>query len=412
MPNKRNGPERYQLAANTIGTQEIEAAIDVLRSGRLTMGVRVRAFEKAFAKWAGTKYAIMTNSGSSANLLVIESRMRGVREDTQRWHPGDEVIVPALAWPTTVWPLAQLGLTPVMVDVDPVTLAIDLESAASMIGPRTVGMFLIHVLGQAPDMARYVSFCKEHGLVLIEDACESLGAHSDGQHVGTFGEAGTFSTYFSHHITTIEGGVVLTSDEALSDDLRSMRSHGWVRDRSDRDDLAVQSATFDDRFLFATTGYNVRPTELNAAIGLVQLERLPSMLASRAALAGQVVRWVDRIPWLRLVGAEWAHSDEVLPQGWRSHAWMTLPFEVDNSAPIETPKVAGLLEDLGIETRPVIAGNLTRHPAMSQVEYRCAADLAVSDRIFTHYFMIGCHPFATPGQLEVLESGFTRLAEL
>ena len=412
MPSKKSSLERYELAANTIGDREIEAAIEVLRSGRLTMGERVRAFEKAFAEWAGAEYAIMANSGSSANLLVIESRMRGVRNHAVRWQPGDEVIVPALAWPTTVWPLAQLGLIPVLADVDPVTLAVDLESAASMIGPRTVGMFLVHVLGQAPDMSRYVDFCHKHDLVLVEDACESLGVHSGGKHVGTFGEAGTFSTYFSHHITTIEGGVVVTSDQSLFDDLRSMRSHGWVRDRSDRRELALQSATFDDRFLFVTTGYNVRPTELNAAIGLVQLKRLPDMLASRSQLAGIVARWVESIPWLRLVGAEWVNSDLVLAQGWRSHAWMTLPFEVDDAAPIETPKVAALLEDSGIETRPVLAGNLARHPAMSQINHRCAPDLRVSDRIFTHYFMIGCHPYASSGQLEVLQSGFARLAEL
>jgi CDP-6-deoxy-D-xylo-4-hexulose-3-dehydrase len=184
-----------------------------------------------------------------------------------------------------------------------------------------------------------------------------------------------------------------------------------VRDRSDRKNLARQSTAFDDRFLFVTTGYNVRSTELNAAIGLVQLDRLPEMLASRAELAGRVAGWVDPIPWLRLVGSERVGS-EALPQGWRSHSWMTLPFEVADTGPIETPKVVGLLEDAGIETRPVIAGNLARHPAMTQINHKCAPDLMVSDKAFTNYFMIGCHPFASTSQLEVLESGLQRLAEL
>lgn len=405
-------PARYELAANTIEDREIEAAVAVLRSGQLTMGERVRAFEEAFAAWVGAEHALMVNSGSSANLLAIETRLRGVRDDPRRWRPGDEVLVPALAWPTTVWPIAQLGLVPVLVDVEPSTLAIDLRSAESMIGPRTVGMVLIHVLGQPPPMDRYVGFCAEHRLTLIEDACESLGAQSQGRHVGTFGETGTFSTYFSHHITTIEGGVVVTSDRAVFDDLRSMRSHGWVRDRLDRREIALASSAFDDRFLFATTGYNVRPTELNAAIGLVQLDRLPSMLASRAELAAFVSRLVEPIPWIRLVGAETLSADDVLAQGWRSHSWMTLPFEVASGAPASAAKVADLLEDSDIETRPVIAGNLARHPAMDQIVSRRAASLAVADRVLSQFFMIGCHPNASDAHLYTLQAGFERLAAL
>ena len=404
--------ERYELAANTIDDREIEAAVEVLRSGRLTMGTRVRQFEEAFSHWIGGKHALMVNSGSSANLLAVEAKLRGAREGGRRWEPGDEVLVPALAWPTTVWPVAQLGLVPVLIDVDPDSLALDLESAASTLGPRTVGMFLIHVLGQAAEMDRYLAFCEAHGLDLIEDSCESLGAHSGGRHVGTMGEMGTFSTYFSHHLTTIEGGMVVTSDDALFDDLRSMRAHGWVRDRSDRRELALRAETFDDRFLFVTTGFNFRPTEMQAAIGLVQLERLPAMLEGRAQLARTVARWVDDIPWLRLIGAERIGHDEFLQEGWRSHSWMTLPFEVDRSAPLEASKVAALLEDAAIETRPVVAGNLARHPAMDQIVHRVAPSLVVADRVFTDCFMIGCHPFATPAQLETLEEGLATLASL
>lgn len=403
---------RYDLAANTISDRETDAAIEVLRSGRVTMGHRVRRFEEAFAEWVGAKYAVMTNSGSSANLIAIEARMRGVRVDEHRWRQGDEVLVPALAWPTTVWPLAQLGLVPVLVDIDPVTLAIDLDSAQAMTTSRTVGMFLIHVLGQAPDMAGHVGFCDDHDLVLIEDACESLGTHSGGRHVGTFGEMGTFSTYFSHHITTIEGGVVVTSEESIYDDLKSMRSHGWVRDRSDRVDLARQAGALDDRFLFVTTGYNVRPTEINAAIGLIQLERLPAMIASRAELAGMVGAWVEAVPWLRLIGSEKISTEVSEPGEWRSHSWMTLPFEVDECAPVGVQGATGILEAAGVETRPIIAGNLANHPAIRQITHRSAPELPNADRVFNRGFMIGCHPFSTPDQHDTLEEAFSRLAAL
>ena len=412
MEEKRASAARYELAANTIGDRETEAAIEVLRSGRVTMGHRVRRFEEAFAEWVGADYAVMTNSGSSANLIATEARMRGVRVDQRRWQTGDEVLVPALAWPTTVWPLAQLGLVPILVDIDPVTLAIDLDSARAMITPRTVGMFLIHVLGQAPDMAEYVRFCDNHDLVLVEDACESLGTHSGGQHVGTFGETGTFSTYFSHHITTIEGGVVITSDEAVHNDLKSMRSHGWVRDRSDRDDLARQAGALDDHFLFVTTGYNVRPTEINAAIGLVQLERLPAMIESRAELAGMVAAWAKKIPWLRIIGSEQIGTDDEKSGEWRSHSWMTLPLVVDESAPVGMQGAADALEAAGIETRPIIAGNLMNHPAMRQITHRSAPELPNTDRVFSRGFMIGCHPFSTPDQHDIIEAAFSRLAAL
>lgn len=412
MQEKRASTARYELAANTISDRETDAAIEVLRSGRVTMGRRVQHFEEAFAEWVGAEYAVMTNSGSSANLIAIESRLRGVRVDERRWRPGDEVLVPALAWPTTVWPLAQLGLVPVLVDIDPVTLAIDLDNARAMITSRTVGMFLIHVLGQAPDMVEYVGFCDDHGLVLIEDACESLGTRSEDRHVGTFGETGTFSTYFSHHITTIEGGMVVTSDAGVYDDLKSMRSHGWVRDRSDRGDLAQQAAALDDRFLFVTTGYNVRPTEINAAIGLVQLERLPEMIQSRAELAAMVATWVRSIPWLRLIGAEQIGAHEPDSGRWRTHSWMTLPFEVDESAPDGAHGATAVLESAGVETRPIIAGNLAQHPAIHQINHRSSPDLRNANRVFNHGFMIGCHPFSTPAQQEVLDNAFSRLAAL
>ncbi len=189
----------------------------------------------------------MVNSGSSANLLVVDALLRRSQVEAPL-RPGDEVLVPGLAWPTTVWPLVQLGLTPVFVDIDPVTLSIDLESAHAALGPRTRAMFLVHVLGRAADMTALGRFCADHGLHLLEDSCESLGAHWAERHVGTFGLAGSFSFYFSHHVSTIEGGMVVTNDPVLHDDLLSLRAHGWVRERSDRPRWAERFPGLDERF--------------------------------------------------------------------------------------------------------------------------------------------------------------------
>jgi CDP-6-deoxy-D-xylo-4-hexulose-3-dehydrase len=404
---------RYELAANTFGPEEIAAAKAVLDSGRLTMGARVRQFEDEFAQWTGARHALLVNSGSSANLLMIDALLRRTRVEAPL-QPGDEVLVSALSWPTSVWPLIQLGLVPVFTDVDPQTLALDLESAKSVLSPRTRAMVLIHVLGRVPDMGAYTRFCKDHNLVLAEDACESLGAHWDGRHVGNFGAMGTFSCYFSHHISTIEGGVVVTNDSALFDDLRSMRAHGWVRDRSDREDWKQRHPEFDERFMFVSTGYNVRPMELQGAIGSTQIGKLDPMMNAREALALNVHQRLKKsAPWLRLIGAELLpESERNLERRKRQHSWMTLPMVLSANAPANVEKVKAVLEDNGVETRPIIAGNLARHPAAARHTVRSAASLQQCDDLLKRGFMIGCHPVLAPGALDTLEKAIEALAGL
>lgn len=402
----------YRLAADTFGAAEIDAAKAVLDSGRLTMGERVRAFEAEFAAAVGARHAVMVNSGSSANLLIIDTLVRRSTGDAPL-QPGDEVLVPALSWPTTVWPIVQLGLVPVFVDVDPATLALDLGSAREALGPRTKAMFLIQVLGRAPDMGTYQRFCAEHGLRLLEDVCESLGAHWGGRHAGTFGAAGSFSFYFSHHISTIEGGMIVTSDRALCDDLRSIRAHGWLRDRSDKSTWTQRYPGIDERFLFVTPGYNVRPTEIQAAIGSVQLRRLEAMLQAREALARKVTGWLaPRAPWLELVGSEVLDQRPPTDPRSRTHSWMTLPMRLREGAGVTRDAVVRHLEERGVETRPIIAGNLARHPAAQRCARRAAASLRQSDLLLERGFMIGCHPVLAPGALETLERALCSLVEL
>jgi CDP-4-dehydro-6-deoxyglucose reductase, E1 len=400
---------RYPVARDSFGGDELAAAEAVLLSGRYTMGARVRAFEKAFASWIGSPYAVMVNSGSSANLLMVEAMLRGAGAT---WAPGDEVLVPALAWPTTVWPLVQLGLVPVFTDIDPDTLAIDLDSAESVLGDRTRGMFLIHVLGRPPDMAAITAFNAAHDIDLLEDACEALGAHAGGRHAGTIGRMGSFSFYFSHHLSTIEGGMVATGSAATRDDLRSMRSHGWSRDREDADRWADAHPDIDPRFLFVGTGYNLRPTEINAAIGLVQLERLDKMLIEREDLANAIAGLVERIPWLRLIGADRLSAPPAGGRPWRAHSWMMLPFEVADDAPADPAVVIATMEEHAIETRPIVAGNLVRHPAIHQIRHRTAASLANADRLLDRGFMIGCHPQVSAEELDQLERAFRALERL
>jgi CDP-6-deoxy-D-xylo-4-hexulose-3-dehydrase len=331
----------------------------------------------------------------------------------QSLKPGDEVIVPGLAWPTTVWPLAQLGLVPVFVDVDPATLAIDLERARSAVGPRTRGMFVIHALGRSIDAPSYADFCAEHNLQLLEDCCESLGAHWAGRHVGTTGTAASFSFYFSHHVSTIEGGMVVTSDLGLADDLRGLRAHGWIRDRSDRESWVSRNPELDPRFLFATVGYNVRPTEINGAIGSVQLRRLDEMLFARESLARAVWGWLGAsAPWLELIGADTLGAVTPADRRGRANSWMTLPLRLRSGAPVTRNVVVQHLETKGVETRPIIAGNLARHPAVSQVPHRTSGAMETCDALLRDSFMIGCHPTLSTGSLTTLERAISSLAGL
>ena len=403
----------YPLAANTLTADEISAAKAVLDSGMLTMGREVQKFENAFASWVGVKHALMVNSGSSANLLMVDLMLRRSGSIAPSWQPGDEILVPALAWPTTVWPLVQLGLTPVFVDVDPVTLAIDLESAHSVLGPKVKGMFLIHVLGQVPRMQEYVKFIDENRLLLVEDCCESLGGHFGRQHVGTFGVAGSFSFYFSHHLTTVEGGMIITSNSALYDDLLSLRAHGWTRGRSDKAMWKERYPDLDERFLFVTAGYNVRPTEIQGAIGSVQLRKLDNMMDARQRLAHRVNEWTRKYaPWLELIGADrLPMTPNAVQRRERTHSWMTLPFRLHDFAPIDSSSLKTHLENRNVETRPIIAGNLARHPATQQFHTRSAASLACCDNLLSRGFMIGCHPVLDDQAFETLESAFYSLSK-
>jgi CDP-4-dehydro-6-deoxyglucose reductase, E1 len=402
---------KYPLASTTFSREEIDAAKAVLDSGQFTMGERVKEFENEFAKWTGAKHALMVNSGSSSNLLMVDAMLRRSKGNAP-WKKGDEVLVPALAWPTTVWPLVQLGLVPVYVDVDPKTLAIDLESAKSVLTPKTKGMFLIHVLGQCADMAATLKFCTDHGIALLEDNCESLGANFDGKATGTFGVTGSYSCFFSHHISTMEGGMITTNDSALVDDLKSLRAHGWVRDRDDKAEWIAKYPDLDSRFMFIMPGYNVRPLEVSAAIGLVQLKKLDGMLASRDLLAADVAGWTKKhSPWMTLIGSEHV-SEKKYSRRERRHSWMTFPFRLDPKAPVGVNKVKEVFEAHGVDTRPVIAGNLARHPANELAETRQATSLKNCDALLENAFMIGCHPVLDNEGKNAVASAFEALAKL
>jgi CDP-6-deoxy-D-xylo-4-hexulose-3-dehydrase len=382
MHNFEFNPEQpvVRLHEPTFSADEINVAIDVLLSTRVTMGSKVKSFEKEFATAYSHGHGVMNNSGSSANLLAVAAIANVATEDGLK--PGDEVIVPALSWSTTVWPLIQYGLIPVVVDINPETFNIDPEQVERAIGPKTRAIMPVHVYGNPCDMGAIVDLCRKHSLILIEDCCEALGARFAGTPVGKFGRVGTFSFYFSHHMTTLEGGICVTDDFQLAEMMRILRAHGWVRELDEPQPYLAQFPEFDPRFLFVNLGYNLRATELQGAMGSVQLPKLEGFIDARRENTRE---WQSGL-------AKWGQFfdfQQETANGRSSCFGFPLVRKVD--APFALKDLTRFLNQAGIETRPIICGNIARQPAMKMYEHRVVGDLRHSSNIMANGFSFGNH---------------------
>jgi CDP-6-deoxy-D-xylo-4-hexulose-3-dehydrase len=382
---------RVPLASSGLRSEDIEAAIAVLQSGNLTMGKQVKAFEKLIAEYLGVEYFVMMNSGSSANLAIFEAMLRPSKGQPLL-RQGDGVLVPAIAWPTTIWPVVQLGLVPIFVDVDRETLALDLNAASAAIANAQSparAIFPIHPLGRALDSKAFGEFASDNNLTYVSDVCESLGSFENNKHAGVTGLAGSFSFYFSHHITTMEGGGVATNSLEFADDLRSIRSHGWSRDRSDVSELTENVSGTDAKFLFVTTGYNVRPMEIQAAIGINQIRDIDSFVEKRRRIALSVVEALKGTE-MTVVGVK----SNALNYESSANSWMLIPIQVTGeNARERKAKILKNLEDRGIETRPVLTGNFLAQPAMKRIDgdHLPASNFPVATEITDTCFLVGAH---------------------
>src|SRR5712664_3263608 len=273
------GKTKIPLTIPTYGTEEVEEAVDSLLSTWVTMGSKVRKFEEAFAQYNGSKHAVMVNSGSSANLLALSVLTNPILPD--HIAKGSEIITPAVTWATTVYPIANVGCIPVLVDVDPRTFNILPEEAEKAVTSKTKAVVPVHLLGGPCELDKIDRIAEDHDLYFVEDACESTGAEIQGKKVGSFGDMGTFSFFISHHISTIEGGMIVTDNDELHEYLKAMRAFGWVRDLQEKDRYASEHKGIDSRFLFITDGYNLRPTEIQGAFGVHQIKKLDRFIETR-----------------------------------------------------------------------------------------------------------------------------------
>lgn len=369
-----------KLHEPTFGGDEINAALDVMLSTYVTMGEKSLRFERAFADTHGFDHGILVNSGSSANLLAIAALAN--KEYSRALKPGDEVIVPALSWSTTVWPLIQLGLIPVVVDIDPATMNIDPNEIERAIGPKTRAVMPVHVYGNPCDMESITGICNKHRLILIEDCCEALGAEYNNKPVGSYGVVGTFSFYYSHHITTLEGGMCTTNDLELAEMMRILRSHGWVRETQKRDDYLEKYPDIDPKFLFVNLGYNLRATELQGAFGNVQLPKLPALVEARRKSAAA---WIDELqPWKQYFTIQQETENA-------KSSWFGLPMTINKNSSFSVSDIRGHLEQANIETRPIICGNIAKQPAIKLYEHRVVGDMQHANHVMDNGFTFGNH---------------------
>ena len=369
-----------RLHEPTNSGEEIYAAVETMLSTFTTMGKKVRAFEKQYADYAGTQYGVMSNSGSSANLLAVAALANPFTRDHLK--PGDEVIVPALSWSTTIWPLIQHNLIPVIVDCDLNDFNLDLNKLESAIGPKTRAIKLVHVYGNPCNMDAIMALAKKHNLFVIEDCCEAMGSFFDGRSVGSFGDVGNFSFFFSHHISTMEGGISVTNNFDLTETMRILRAHGWSREADEHQKYVNMYPDIDPRFIFINTGYNLRPTEVNAAIGQIQLPKLNKLIDNRRETAAFYLNYLSKY-------AEFFHFQQETPKG--KHVWFGFPVILKDSAPFSVKEITHYMQQRGIETRPIIAGNMARHPAFKLYAHRIAGDLHNADTVMKKGFAFACH---------------------
>ena len=384
----------YPLAASSWGAEELEAIRRVVDGGRLTMGENVARFEAEFARYHGKRFGIMVNSGSSANLVAVAALFYTKNRPLQR---GDEAIVPAISWATTYHPLQQYGLKLRVLDVELDTLNMDTAKLEAALTPRTKLLVGVSILGNPAALDVMRAFADRHCLHFIEDNCESMDAELGGRKAGTFGHQSTFSFFYSHHITTIEGGMLLTDDEELAHLGKAIRAHGWTRDLP-RDSQIFEPTTDDffEAYRFIVPGYNVRSTEISAAIGLEQLKKLPAMTVARRRN-------------LKLFQELFADDKRFIIQrenGKSSSFSFTIILNPDSGA--DRARVLSALKEADIHYRIITGGNFLRHDVRKFYDYETVGDIGNADTAHDRGFFVGNFPFDLTPQLRTLRDVLSR----
>lgn len=394
------GVSPVPVAGRVFDASDVQSLVDAALDFWLTAGRFADQFESDFARQSGNRFALLVNSGSSANLVAL-SCLTSPALGERRLRPGDEVITVAAGFPTTVNPIVQNGLVPVFVDVTVPTYNVDVVQLEAARSPRTRAVVLAHTLGNPFDLEVVTAFVKKHHLWLIEDCCDALGARYAGMPVGTFGDLATYSFYPAHHITMGEGGAVATDRPQLKKLAESFRDWGrdcWCAPGKDNTcgkrfghQLGQLPPGYDHKYTYSHIGYNLKATDLQAAVGVAQLQKLPGFIAARRRNFTHL-----------LTGLRGLEDYLILPHATAGAepSWFGFALAVRANAPFTREQLVRHLEDRKIGTRLLFGGNLTRQPAYRGVAHRVVGDLKNSDYVMNHVFWIGVYPGLTAPMLD------------
>ncbi|MDA8788330.1 DegT/DnrJ/EryC1/StrS family aminotransferase [Schleiferiaceae bacterium] len=366
---------QYKLATTTWDNKEIEAIQKVIDSNVYSMSKYVEQYESEFASHFGSKYAVMTSSGSTANLIMTAALFFRKENNLQR---GDEIIVPAVSWSTTYFPLQQYGLKVKFVDIDLETLNYDLVALEEAISNATKAIMIVNLLGNPNDFNEINRIIGDREILVLEDNCESMGAIYQGKQCGTFGLMGSFSSFFSHHIATMEGGMVVTDDEECYHLLLALRAHGWTRNLPDKNHVANKSGNwFEESFRFVIPGYNVRPLEMSGAIGIEQLKKLPDFIEQRrnnAKIFDEIFKNDDRFFLQKEIGTS---------------SWFGFSFIIKQSSGLNRSKILKILNRANIEYRPIVTGDFTKSESLQYFDYEVHKGVHNARYLDAHGFFVG-----------------------
>ncbi len=402
------GDSPVPISGKVFDEKEMISMVEAVLDGWWTEGRFSEQFESKLSKWLGVKQAILVNSGSSANLLAISSLM-SAKLGSKKLNPGDEVITVAAGFPTTVNPIVQNRLVPVFVDVELGYYNANIEEIKKAISPKTKAIFIAHALGNPFNLDAVAAICKENNLWLIEDNCDALGSMYNGKHTGTFGQIATCSFYPAHHITLGEGGAVFTSDGILAKIIRSIRDWGrdcWCKTGMDNTcgmrfgwQLGEMPYGYDHKYTYSELGYNLKVTDIQAALGVVQLDKIDEFVAKRKANFKTLYNGLQKF-----------EKYFVLPK-WLDNAdpsWFGFLLTVKEDAPFDRDAIVHFLQDKQIATRYLFAGNLTKQAYFinNKIEYRVVGDLKNTDLVMNNTFWVGVYPALTTEMMEYVVACF------
>jgi CDP-4-dehydro-6-deoxyglucose reductase, E1 len=404
------GESAVPVSGKVLFPADYEALVDASLDGWLTAGRFHDLFQRALSKYVGARNAIFVNSGSSANLVAL-SALTSPKLGKKRLLPGDEVITVAAGFPTTVNPIIQNGLRPVVVDIELGTYDAISEQLKEAVGPKTRAIMMAHTLGNPFDLDTVRDLCKEHGLWLVEDACDSLGSTYDGQKTGSFGDTATLSFYPAHHITTGEGGAVFVKSPLVRKQVESFRD--WGRDcycETGHDNtchkrfewqLGDLPLGYDHKYIYSHIGYNLKATDIQAALGLSQLKNIDAFTQARKDNFKQLYK--------QLKGVEGLILPKATPKS--DPSWFGFPITIDPESSISRQGLLQFLDSRKIGTRLLFAGNLLKQPAYKGVDFKVIGNLKNTDIVMNNTFWVGTYPGLTSEMIDFITESITEYVQ-